>query len=236
MKFIKNGISLKRLTADDIELLRQWRNSSEVARFMEYRETISPEMQKEWFKSVDNLDNFYYIIIYEGQKIGLLYEKKISSEDDIKTESGMFIADTAYYDTFIPLFASIIMIELNMFTMGGKESYIRILDDNQRSIEYNKNLGYVLCEGQEGIYNQLYVLTRENFIKKTRKLRQAIVKIMGGDNKTYLVIEKEDYVSGLGQFVENNVKNSGFPVGHHFDEEGNNVYSLDLNVIEELRS
>ncbi|MDZ7743378.1 MAG: hypothetical protein U5Q03_16975 [Bacteroidota bacterium] len=46
MKLFKYGISLNRLKEDDIELVRKWRNSRKINQFMEYREEITPEMQK----------------------------------------------------------------------------------------------------------------------------------------------------------------------------------------------
>ncbi len=54
------AVTLSRLTIDDIELVRQWRNSETVRQFMEFREEITPEMQIKWFKSIDNEINNYY--------------------------------------------------------------------------------------------------------------------------------------------------------------------------------
>ncbi len=68
MKLTKYGITLNRLREDDIELLRQWRNSPQINQFMEYRGNITPEMQRDWFRSVDNFDNFYFIIEYQGEE------------------------------------------------------------------------------------------------------------------------------------------------------------------------
>ena len=72
MKISKYGIDLVRLTEEDIEMLRQWRNSPQIQQFMEYREEITAEMQKKWFDSINNVNNFYFIIHFEGQKIGLI--------------------------------------------------------------------------------------------------------------------------------------------------------------------
>ena len=69
-----NDISLIHLTLNDIELVRNWRNSPDVATHM-YNEThISSEQQLKWFDKIDN-DNTcrYWIIEYGGVKIGLAY-------------------------------------------------------------------------------------------------------------------------------------------------------------------
>ena len=77
MKFRKYGITLTRLREDDIELVRKWRNSPGIQQYMEYREFITEEMQKKWFESINNLQNFYFIIEYENKKIGLINTSNI---------------------------------------------------------------------------------------------------------------------------------------------------------------
>ncbi len=65
-------ISLKLLAFDDIELVRNWRNSSVVAPYM-YDEThISKEHQIKWFEKISNENSsVYWIIEYGGKKLGL---------------------------------------------------------------------------------------------------------------------------------------------------------------------
>ena len=41
MKFFKYGITLERLREEDIELVRQWRNSDQVRMNMKYQEIIT---------------------------------------------------------------------------------------------------------------------------------------------------------------------------------------------------
>ena len=201
MKLIRYGVTLKRLTSDDLELLRTWRNSKQVNQFMEYREYITPEMQEQWFESIDNPDNNYYIIIYENEKIGLINEKGYSRFGSKTTESGLFLADEKYWKSYVPVFASLMLLETSFFFLGGKESFIRILKDNVKSISYNKQLGYELCPGQEEVENQQYILTRENFIKKTLKLRKAALRL-SGDPNLYVVWEPHDYETGMAQESE----------------------------------
>ena len=76
----KFGITFKRLEKNDIELLRQWRNAPSISQYMEYREHITPEMQEEWFESVNNNNNLYFIIEYKGKKIGPTNGKDIDWE------------------------------------------------------------------------------------------------------------------------------------------------------------
>lgn len=65
-------ISLRILEENDIELVRNWRNSSDVSPYM-YNETIiTVDQQKNWFKKISNEDSsVYWIIEYDGKKLGL---------------------------------------------------------------------------------------------------------------------------------------------------------------------
>ncbi len=67
-----SDINLNLLTKADIELVRMWRNSSDVAGYMYSESHITEEQQIKWFEKAGN-DNssVYWIIEYEGKKLGL---------------------------------------------------------------------------------------------------------------------------------------------------------------------
>lgn len=64
-------ICLRKLTIEDIELVRNWRNSKEVASYMYTENHITREEQEEWFKSINPETSRYWIIKYDNQKLGL---------------------------------------------------------------------------------------------------------------------------------------------------------------------
>ena len=119
MKLSKYGITLARLREEDTELVRQWRNSPQITQFMEYREYITPEMQQDWFKSIDNFDNFYFVIEYEGKKIGLINSSKIEW-DTVSSEGGIFLWDEQYYETFVPFGLPCACWNLHFLSWGPK--------------------------------------------------------------------------------------------------------------------
>jgi RimJ/RimL family protein N-acetyltransferase len=204
MKIIKYGITLIRLCEEDLELVRQWRNSPRIQQTMEYREHISKEMQLEWFHKVNNNNNYYFVIEYECQKIGLINGKDIDWEKQ-QLEGGVFFWDEKYYSTFVPAMASLILTELCFTLFNWKVAYARILKTNTQAIQYNLALGYELCEGQEDVENQLYRLSSERFEKQTALLRKAIARMSDdpdGNCKAHFVFEEKDYSSGLGQEME----------------------------------
>ncbi len=196
----KYGIRLKRIKQDDLELLREWRNSENVKKYMEFREHITPEMQQQWFETVNNYNNFYYIIEHKEVKIGVINEKNVDREGKGTSESGIYIALEKYRNTHIPVLASLMLIEISMFLLDGRESYIRILNDNHESINYNTSIGYELCEGQEELENQLYVMTKESFEQKTAKIRKAARRLCEKEYPNgYIILEPQDYETGIAQ-------------------------------------
>ncbi len=72
-------ITLQPLTADDLERVRTWRNSPEVAQYMYTSDLITPEAQTAWFERVQtDLSSQYWIIGYGEQPIGLASLTQIS--------------------------------------------------------------------------------------------------------------------------------------------------------------
>ncbi len=204
MKICKYNITLHRLVEEDIELLRNWRNARHVNQYMEYREYITPEMQKKWFNSINNCNNFYYIIIYKGEKIGLINDKDIQQVGNVQqSESGIFIADEKYRNTHIPILVSLMLLEIGFDILGGEINYIHILKDNESAIKYNKSIGFRLCENQENQENQKYYLTRDMYLSATKKLRKMAQKFQSKDYPNgYVLFEPIDYELGITQYYE----------------------------------
>jgi RimJ/RimL family protein N-acetyltransferase len=206
MKLSKYGITLNRLREEDIELIRQWRNSPQINQFMEYRGNITPEMQRDWFRSVNNFDNFYFIIEFEGKKIGMINSSHIEW-DTVSSQGGIFLWDEQYYETFVPVWASLCLLETTYFVLGAGRSVIKTLKDNERAKKLNVHLGYELMEGQEEVYNQSYLLTAESFKLHAHKLIKAASLLAGQDPTGHsLFFDEEDISSGLADFIHGKIK------------------------------
>jgi UDP-4-amino-4,6-dideoxy-N-acetyl-beta-L-altrosamine N-acetyltransferase len=201
MKLSKYGIILRRLREFDIEMVRTWRNSQQISQFMEYRQYITPEMQQEWFRSVNNFENFFYIIEYQGEDIGLINSGKIDWRD-VSSEGGIFLWDEKYYETFVPVWASLCILETSYFILGASISTIKTLKDNERAKKLNTHLGYVLLPGQDDVYNQVYEMTAASFKLQATRLMKA-ARLLAGDEPDghYVFFDKEDIKTGLADFV-----------------------------------
>ncbi|MES2680267.1 MAG: UDP-4-amino-4,6-dideoxy-N-acetyl-beta-L-altrosamine N-acetyltransferase [Bacteroidota bacterium] len=88
-------IKLIPLSAEDLETVRNWRNSPEVAAYMYTDNFITEEQQKNWFAGIQkNPSVKCWVIEYEGKKLGL------ASITDINTALGscswaFYLGDTS---------------------------------------------------------------------------------------------------------------------------------------------
>jgi hypothetical protein len=224
MKFFKYGITLERLREEDIEMVRQWRNSDPVRMNMNYREIISPEQQREWFKSINTV-NFHYVIFqYQGEKIGLLNDKNIDWES-LSSETGIFVGRPEFYHSFVPYLVSVAGIETLFYFLGWKKQYAHVLRTNANAVKYNLQLGYRLCEGQEGTDHQRYELTRESFEHTAGKIRKMVRSVAGSDTKSKLLIEPGDYKTGIAQKFEDLFIRNRIP--HKREETPEGIWYLE---------
>jgi len=177
------GVRLVRVQEKDIEMVRNWRNQSDIANYMEYRNYITPEAQKIWFPSVNNQYNYYFIIEFEGKQVGLINSKNYDPTVGFG-EGGIFISDKEYNNSFAAVFATLCLLNFMFLTLGiFTSSRIRILRDNERAIHYNKLLGYKLMPGQENVENQLYELHVDDYKTVGAKLNKAAALLSDGNSE-----------------------------------------------------
>jgi hypothetical protein len=219
MKLYKYGIILERLKEGDIEIVRQWRNSDPVRLNMKYQDIITPEQQRKWFNSINNLRFNYMMIYYQGEKIGILNDKNIDWESR-SSESGIFLGRTEFYNTFVPYLVSVAGIESSFYLLDWKKQYAHILRSNTHAIRFNLQLGYQLCDGQEDLNHQQYVMTWQSFEKKAGKIRKAVRSIAGNNNHANVLFEPVDYEIGLAQMFENLIKTSPHQLEREETPEG----------------
>jgi hypothetical protein len=161
---------------------------------MVYREHITAEMQKAWFKTINDNFNLYFIIEYKGKKIGLINGKDIDWE--AKTmETGIFIWDKYYRKTHIPTLCTMIFAEIGVGIWEIKPT-ATILRSNERALKYNKMLGFKIIEDDPDNEYVRLSLEKDSMGYVAKKLRAAL-NLLAGDDPIKLVFEKEDLESGI---------------------------------------
>ena len=166
------GLKYTRVLSTDLELIRYWRNQDFIKNSMQFKGYITPQMQEKWFQSIDNKNNYYFIIHHQSKKIGLINCKESSISG--VSEGGIFIWEKAYWGTAIPAFASLSMLQavFEVFK-SGSISLATVAIENEKAISFNKMLGYKIIETTlDGKYYKLQ-LSIEDYFSKTKKIFKA---------------------------------------------------------------
>jgi len=167
MEWERYGITLHRLTSDKLELVRNWRNDPKISQYMVFKEYITPEMQLEWFNKINNNSNYYFIVEYNKEEIGLDNIKNID-KDKKCGEGGLFIYEDKYLNTDVPFRVSFCHLDFVFEELKLDYIYGQIVADNKRAVQFNKTLGSEIkfCEDSNSI---LATITRENYYKQKDK-------------------------------------------------------------------
>ena len=176
-------VSLKSVEQDDIELIRQWRNSSDVNQYFIFRGHITQAQQKRWYETISTSgSDHYFLIIVDHKPIGLIYTKDIDWECR-EAETGMFIADEDYRNSLISFEASYLNGRYFFRHLNLLKNRAQTLASNKRALRYNKSLGFKEVGIKEvpidGELTQivLFELTRDDYDKMERR-RELLLKLL----------------------------------------------------------
>jgi len=179
------GVKLIRLNREYLELLRTMRNSESVRQYMEYREEITPEMQEAWFQKIDSEKDAYFIIFHNEKPVGMINGSDIDWDKKETRSGGIFIWEEEFLKSDLPLRASLLLTDVSLL-LGMERTYAKILRENESAIRFNTLLGYEILPGQELNQNQEYVLEKANYLRKTKKVREMLLKLFPGPIETLI--------------------------------------------------
>jgi len=172
------GICLERITAAHIEMVRLWRNDPKIQQHMFFKNDITPKMQEEWFDSVNNDQNFYFLIHYLEKPVGLINISSVDWENN-SAFAGLFIYDSNYWGTDVPVRASLCVLDIFFAFTTIQNIFAKVRDSNIAAFHYNTALGFERSKKIEYGLGFEYVLTREHFFSTTEKLRTATARLFG---------------------------------------------------------
>ncbi len=169
------GVALERMTEQHLEMVRQWRTSPEIARFMVHQDPITPEMQRSWFASRDANRDLHFIIWHCGVPCGLSDIKAI--DWTAKTFVGGLFMTPAYWATDVPLRVTFCASDFAYFHLELEASYCKVLKTNKRALRYNLSLGYqILHDDETGLAVEMR-LERETYDRTTQRSRDFLCKL-----------------------------------------------------------
>ena len=187
-------VRLIRVQAEHLSLILRWRNNDWVRKNMFVQDVLKEKDQLAWFNSINNASNYYFIIEYLGEKVGLIHAKNFSEEDGIG-EGGIFIGEYDYLETWASVMASICLLNFIFAKTNINRSMVRVQAHNRRAISYNLKLGYKI--DFEDANELRMILDKEDFLYKTTVLKSVLSKISKGQDA--LILEGEKASNNLTQ-------------------------------------
>ncbi len=194
-------VRLIRVQAEHLALILKWRNSDWVRKNMFVQDILQEKDQLAWFNSINNASNYYFIIEYLGEKVGVIHAKNFSEEDGIG-EGGIFIGEYDYLETWASVMASICLLNFIFAKTNINRSMVRVQADNRRAISYNLKLGYKI--DYEDANECRMILDKEAFLCKTTLLKSVLSKISKGQDALILQGEKaSNNLTQINRLFEN---------------------------------
>ena len=187
-------VRLIRVQAEHLSLILRWRNNDWVRKNMFVQDILQEKDQLAWFNSINNASNYYFIVEYLGEKVGLIHAKNFSEEDGIG-EGGIFIGEYDYLETWASVMASICLLNFIFAKTNINRSMVRVQAHNRRAISYNLKLGYKI--DFEDANELRMILDKEDFLYKTTVLKSVLSKISKG--RDALILEGEKASNNLTQ-------------------------------------
>lgn len=176
MQFNKFDLIFKSLSAETLELVRQWRNADHVRLHMQFQEIITEFQQKEWLRLLDIATNIYLVIFKNSTPIGLVNLKNIDWELR-NAEAGIFIGDVDYLNSIIPVMATIALLDFAFDTLNLKLINAKMELKNEKAVLFNLKLGYVpTVKNSEGDFVN-YSLSPDNYYSATKIIRNTLNKM-----------------------------------------------------------
>jgi RimJ/RimL family protein N-acetyltransferase len=205
----KYGLVLQRIKTEHIEMLREWRNDPKIKKHMFFQAMITAEMQQQWYESINNDQNYYFIIYIDTVPCGLISISSIDFENK-NAFAGLFIYDDKYLGTDVPVRASLSILDIFFGFTNIESIYAKVRDSNIVAHLYNTSLGFKRIKKIELGQGYEYCLKRENYFQSTQLLHNATLKLYG--DKTVLEFDKSNEIdAGLKTSFEDYLSKNGMP-------------------------
>lgn len=135
-----SSFPLRPLRRDDLDLVRQWRNHTDVRRFMYTQHEIDAEEHHAWYERVQH-DESRYLLIFEpnGWPTGFINFHVVDSKAR-RAEWGFYLAPDAPQGSGREL--GLIALEYAFENLGVHKVCGEAIAYNMRSIRFHERLGF----------------------------------------------------------------------------------------------
>lgn len=171
MEISKYNIKLERVNETHLELLRGWRNSDFVNSKMIFNDHITPEMQQNWFESINNDQNYYFVAIHNNQKVGVMHVKNIVNNAG---EGGIYLSSADFENTDVVARMVLCFNDFLFDDLKLDYIYSQVKHDNTKAISSSIAQGCVKDEEKSTEKVTFFILKPDNYRKKTNKIKQIL--------------------------------------------------------------
>lgn len=165
----KYGVELRRLLHGDIELVRKMRNRPDIMAKMHAQRFITPEMQEAWFRSIDNNRNYFFLIFFQGESVGLIQGKNVDFSAR-SCEGGVYLWSDRAFAHGVGAKASVCFTDAAFSLLNLDVICAKVRSDNHYAYRHNQTLGYVPEAVGCGEWMRL---DRDRFLSLAPRLRMA---------------------------------------------------------------
>lgn len=180
------SVDLKKMDENDIELVRQWRNSRDVSVHMISQSIISKEQQIRWFESVNYSDSQIYFVIQSkiGDKLGVVNFSKIDPVNGT-AEPGLYIGVTSERNSFYGMEAYYLLLKYGFEELKFQKLYGTTLASNLTALKMNRSFGYKIEEIIKGgqIVDREAIDLVKSFLLKEKFYASPMVKFFARSPK-----------------------------------------------------
>ena len=181
-------LSLHVLTANDLEMVRKWRNSPEVSKYMYTDNTISAAQQIAWFERIrKDSSKKYWLIRYGERPIGLVNIAHIDTLN-LSCNWGFYFGVSDLRGLGLASKVEFSVLRYVFDTLGLNKLYCEVFDWNNNVIGLHSKFGF----RREGFFRE--------HIMKDGKLQNIVC--MGIIRRDWLVI-RDYFVEKLYGSEEN---------------------------------
>lgn len=125
------GITLRKITEDDLEMIMNWRMSETVTRYMNTNPKLTLEGQKKWYKSLETNEKARnWIIEVDGVPAGLINLADIDWENGTATW-GYYIGEEKLRSLRLAISLEMSLYDYGFEVLGFSELYSKVFKLNE---------------------------------------------------------------------------------------------------------
>ncbi|WP_026972603.1 GNAT family N-acetyltransferase [Aliagarivorans marinus] len=145
------SITLAEIQPEDLEQLREWRNSPDIRAMMCDQSKISVEQQRSWYESLASSGATHFVARYKSVPIGYVNLKSIS--EPAVYEAGLYTGDARYRGTVVSFLMALAQIDFAFEQLSAQKLVATVKSENIAAIRFNETLGYQKQREAEGMWH-----------------------------------------------------------------------------------